>query len=192
MTLLLIVLLAAAGFVGGLVARALGAGTLAAAAMVALATEIALFAVPVRFRLERRFALAATPEQVFAIATDPIAASRLNPTSPRIIATSGEPAAVGSTYTADLSGVRMVTRVVVSEPLREIVTESRTRLNRVITRRTYSAVPAGTEVCIHAEQRMPLGGWLLTPLFASELQFTLAETERRLQAHLETTGISTG
>jgi hypothetical protein len=188
-TLLLLVVLGTVGLAGGLVARGLGAGAAPSAligALVALATETALFAVPVRIRLERCFCLATTPDQVFAVATDPLIASQLNPLGPRIIATSGEPGSAGSTFTASLGGLRMVTRVLESDPPHEIVTEVRSRLNRVITRRTYTAVPAGTEVRIHAEHRMPLAAWLLRPVFAPELHFILQEIERRLRAHLET------
>ena len=109
-TILWLVLLGLVGLAGGLVATAyrvplnsaflIGAG-------VALIAEIAIFGIPARVASEIRFTLPATPERLFAIASDPQMMARLSPIRLRLVESAGNPGEVGSRYVMTASGLRM-------------------------------------------------------------------------------------
>ena len=150
-----------------------------------LVAEFVLFGIPVRVAGEARFTLPATPERLFTIASDPQMMVRLSPAGLRLIQSSGEAGHVGSRFVMTASGLRMAIRVLRSDPPREIVIEVRSRLTRAVTTRTYTPVGDGTEVWMRTQQRIPLGAWLLRPVFRSEVSYTMAEGRRRLLAFLE-------
>jgi hypothetical protein len=183
--LLLLLVLGAFGLIAGLVARSAGqdvANSMLVGVIAAFGLEIILFAIPIRMSRERTFRLQATPEQVFALATDPVSLE-LNPLRPRLVKSSGAPGEVGSSNTLVASGWKAVTTVVGSRPPHEIVTETRSGLQRVTTTARYRAVGNETEVWVQRRIRVQLAAWLLLPVYRSEVDYVLAESERRLRQH---------
>jgi hypothetical protein len=184
-TLLLMFALAVIMVAGWAVATTLGARSSDAwgvGVVVALAVEIALFAVRMRVRSERSLVLPGLPSDVYAIATDPMALQRRSPMNLTVTNARGEPGRVGSSFrAATTSGLVIRARVLEADPPSRIVIETRTRLSRTIIERRYTPCQSGTEVQVRSEQRMPLWAWLLRPLYAREVRAVLAESERALR-----------
>jgi hypothetical protein len=184
LTAVLLVGLAAIGVIAGAVAsRVSTASPWVVGVGAALAAELAGFAIPVRVRASRGFELPATPMELFEVTKDPIAMARLSPMRLNVSLTGGEAGSVGSTYEASSSGLTMRTKVLESEPGRRIVTETKSRLIKATIVRRYAPCEGGTRVDVESVQRVPLAGWMLAPVFRSEVDYTLRETERRLRAY---------
>jgi polyketide cyclase/dehydrase/lipid transport protein len=188
-TIVWLAILGAVGLAAGLLAEERGASadtSLWLGIGAAIAAEIAVFAIPVRISSEHRIRLPATPERVFAMAIDPTLVPRLSAIGVRLIDSSGVPGSVGSRYVLAAAGVRIVTTVLRSDPPREIVIEMRARLTRSVITRRYTPVDGDTNAWVRNEQRMPLGYWLLAPVFQSEVRSAMAEGQRRIRAYLQT------
>lgn len=80
----------------------------------------------------------------------------------------------------------MTTKVVSSDPPRNLVTTSigRDRLNRVDVHRTYTPVAEGTRMEARSRWRMPVGAWLLRPVFRREVEANMVQTQARLRDYL--------
>jgi hypothetical protein len=192
-TILWLLLLGAVGLGAGLVAAAHGASADTAWVVgvgAGLAAELIFFGIPVTISSETGLSLPAAPDRVFAIATDPNLTARLSPIGLRLVESSGDAGQVGSKYVMTASGLRIAVRVLRSDPPHEIVIESRSRLNRAVVTRRYAPSDEGTEVWMRTEHRMPLGAWLLKPVFESEIRYSMAERQRRIRAYLEAANTS--
>ncbi|HEY6117335.1 MAG TPA: SRPBCC family protein [Candidatus Dormibacteraeota bacterium] len=188
-TILWLAILGAVGLAAGILAEEAGASADSALWLglgAAIAAEIAMFGIPVRISSEHHVRLPATPERVFAMAVDPSLVPRLSAVGVRLIESSGIPGCVGSRYVLTAAGTRMDVTVLRSDPPREVVIEARARLIRSTITRRYTPVDGETDAWMRNEQRMPLGFWLLAPVFKSEVLLAMAEGQRRIRNYLET------
>jgi hypothetical protein len=195
MTLFWLIVLAGIGVTAGWVASRFGlvgwdlAWVGLASAFVA---EMALFFVPVRISSELTSIFAGPPELLFQLASDIKLSLQVsgNPRRVKLVKEIGKPGELGSSYVMRASGVVTTTTVVSSDPPRQLVTISKSRLNRVDVSRTYTTVPGGTRVDMRARHRMPLAAWLLRPVFRPELQATMTQAQDRLTEYLRSVAAS--